>query len=76
MLTTYVSANLGWFLIFRYKTQFKSKNHNRRGRHFIVTCKFLSLLQFSEGRWYAMEKFDTSSKCFTYDFGEDEDGFK
>ncbi len=23
-----------------------------------------------------MEKFSTSSKCFTYDFGEDEDGFR
>ncbi|TRY76510.1 hypothetical protein TCAL_11401 [Tigriopus californicus] len=33
--------------------------------------------KFREGRWYAMEKFGTTqSKCFTYDFGVDEDGFK
>ena len=25
-------------------------------------------IQFRDGRWYAMEKFDTSSKCLTYDF--------
>merc|ERR1711899_531932 len=30
--------------------------------------------RFSAGRWYAAEKFDTSSKCLTYDFKEDEDG--
>jgi len=26
------------------------------------------------GRWYAVEKFDTSSRCLTYDFDEDEMG--
>ena len=32
--------------------------------------------QFRTGRWFAMEKFGTTqSKCFTYDFGEDADGF-
>ena len=30
-------------------------------------------LQFA-GRWYAVEKFDTSSRCLTYDFLEDEMG--
>jgi len=30
--------------------------------------------KFRAGRWYATEKFDTSSKCLTYDFKEDEDG--
>ena len=32
------------------------------------------LLQFRNGRWYAMEKFDTSSKCLTYDFTGEADG--
>jgi len=30
--------------------------------------------KFRAGRWFAIEKFDTSSKCLTYDFKEDEDG--
>jgi len=30
--------------------------------------------KFRAGRWFATEKFDTSSKCLTYDFKEDEDG--
>lgn len=33
--------------------------------------------EFREGRWYAIEKFGTTqSKCLTYDFGEDENGFR
>merc|ERR1711976_564375 len=27
-----------------------------------------------EGRWYAVEKFDTDSRCLTYDFNQDEVG--
>jgi len=30
--------------------------------------------KFRSGIWYATEKFDTSSKCLTYQFKEDEDG--
>ena len=37
----------------------------------------LSIAQFKDGRWYAVEKFDTTqSKCITYDFQEDDAGFK
>jgi len=33
--------------------------------------------RFKDGRWYAVEKFDTTqSKCITYNFQEDENGFK
>jgi len=33
--------------------------------------------RFKTGRWYAVEKFDTTqSKCITYDFEEDDSGFK
>merc|ERR1712018_881024 len=33
--------------------------------------------RFKNGRWYAVEKFDTTqSKCITYNFQEDENGFK
>lgn len=33
--------------------------------------------RFKDGRWYAVEKFDTTqSKCITYDFQEDDAGFK
>ena len=33
--------------------------------------------QFAKNKWYATEKFGTTqSKCNTYQFGEDEDGFK
>ena len=42
-----------------------------------VIILFLFLFQFMEGKWYATEKFGTTqSKCMTYNFGEDEDGFK
>ena len=35
------------------------------------------IIQFKDGRWYAVEKFDTTqSKCITYNFQEDENGFK
>jgi len=30
--------------------------------------------RFKDGRWYATEKFDTSSKCLTYEFKDDPDG--
>merc|ERR1712048_697121 len=30
--------------------------------------------KFRDGKWFATEKFDTSSKCLTYEFKEDEDG--
>ncbi len=33
-----------------------------------------SVVQFSKGRWYAMEKFGTSSKCLTYTFGGNASG--
>ena len=37
----------------------------------------LIIVQFKNGRWYAVEKFDTTqSKCITYNFQEDENGFK
>jgi len=33
--------------------------------------------RFKAGKWYAVEKFDTTqSKCITYDFEEDDSGFK
>jgi len=36
---------------------------------FSCICFWLNKkIQFRNGRWYAMEKFDTSSKCLTYDF--------
>ena len=27
-----------------------------------------------DGRWYAVEKFDTTSKCLTYEFKDDPNG--
>ena len=40
--------------------------------------RLLTLIkQFKDGRWFAVEKFDTTqSKCITYDFQEDDAGFK
>jgi hypothetical protein len=43
---------------------------------FVVLTNFQSWFQFKDGRWYATEKFDTHSKCLTYDFKVDGDGDK
>jgi len=36
--------------------------------------KNFNMERFSDGIWYATEKFDTQSKCLTYEFKEDSDG--
>ena len=42
-----------------------------------MSLSVVIIFQFESGRWYAVEKFDTTqSKCITYDFQEDENGFK
>ena len=40
-------------------------------------CKTFLLFQFKQGTWYAVEKFGTKqAKCVTYDFQEDDFGFR
>ena len=42
-----------------------------KNKIFTSLKKISILLQFKNGKWYATEKFDTSSQCLTYDFKEE-----
>ena len=39
-----------------------------------INCSIFFVFQFKAGRWYATEKFDTASKCLTYEFKDDPNG--